>query len=104
MVEFLAYTRLPTGKRRDTWWKRILNGDPVDPSKVDPGVHDFTARYHFTAKYCEAYHDAALEAGYESELCYFDNAWEVRVREPGADEPRFATENLDSPAALIPQR
>lgn len=103
MAEFLAYTTLPTGKRRDTWWKRMLNGEPMDPATIEPGVHEFTRRYHFTNKHCEAFHDAALEAGYESELCYFDDAWIVRVREPGADEPHFVSDDLEAPAARIPR-
>jgi hypothetical protein len=56
---------------------------------VDPAEAGETRTYHFgrgaNRRNVEALHNAALEAGFESEIVYYDAGYDLRVRRPADD-------------------
>ena len=43
-------------------------------------------------RFAQTFHNAALAAGFESELIYFDDRWAIAVRTPGDTEAKFLSD------------
>lgn len=72
----------------------------VNPDWIRPGRHDFGP--DISRREIERTHNAALEAGLESEIVYYDTGIDLNIRQHGDKEPIFYADRLAATTPDLP--